>query len=61
MKYILLTPCGLCLELDEKQAKRAFTFGLDKYGYDQLETDCGIVYRFYDVDRWLYDIKLLTK
>ena len=61
MKYILLTPCGLCLELTKKQAKRAFEFGIDKYGYDQLETDCGIWYRFCDVDRWLYDIKVIIK
>ena len=58
MKYILLAPCGLCLELTRQQAKRAYDF-LSKYEYDKIETYCGIVYRFYDGDRWLYDIKLL--
>ena len=60
MRYFLSTHMGLALELTKSQAKKAFDFGLEHYGYERRKGDDFIIYGFFDVDRWIYDIKIVT-
>ena len=63
MKYILLTPCGLCLELTSRQAYKCITVGKDLYKYDISQDDetVNIQALFIDGDRWIYEIDVFDE
>ena len=63
MKYILLTPCGLCLELTGQQVYKCITFGKNVYKCDISQDDetGNIQALFIDGDRWIYEIDIFDE
>lgn len=61
MKYILLLPCGLCLELTKAQASKVLRFGDDTFESEDYGEASNEQIIFADGDRWVFEIDIFDE
>ena len=61
MKYFMLTPFGLSLELTKEQADKALCFGRSTFSFETYGEGINKQVIFADFDRWIYEIDIFDE
>lgn len=61
MKYLMLTPFGLSLELTKEQADEALLVGKRKFNFEVYGEGINKQVIFSDFDRWIYEIDIFDE